>query len=158
VKSQAGGSVLEEDERTIRSLMARWHQATAAGAVEAVGGLMADDALFLVSGRAPFGKDEFKKTSRSLQGTRIESSSAIEELELADDWAWIRNRVTVTMTPPGGQPHRRSGQTLSILRKQADGRWVVARDANLLAGSSLAEPRGKRPPAAPLSRCRALSS
>jgi len=28
---------------------------------------------------------------------------------------------------------RRSGHTLSILRKEKDGRWVLMRDANLLA-------------------------
>ncbi len=28
---------------------------------------------------------------------------------------------------------RRAGHTLSIFRKLADGRWVLARDANLLA-------------------------
>ena len=37
------------------------------------------------------------------------------------------------MTPiAGGQPLRRSGATLSIFRRVAGGRWVLARDANLL--------------------------
>jgi len=37
------------------------------------------------------------------------------------------------MTPPNGtEPVRRAGHTLTILKKQ-DGRWVIARDANLLA-------------------------
>jgi ketosteroid isomerase-like protein len=30
-------------------------------------------------------------------------------------------------------PVRRSGYTLTILRKQADGRWLLARDANLVS-------------------------
>jgi len=39
----------------------------------------------------------------------------------------------MTITPrDGGTPMRRSGYTLSILRKEADGRWVLARDANML--------------------------
>ena len=33
------------------------------------------------------------------------------------------------MTPPGGEPPRRAGYTLTILRKEADGRWRLARDA-----------------------------
>jgi ketosteroid isomerase-like protein len=37
------------------------------------------------------------------------------------------------MTPPGGKPVRRAGYTLTILRKEPDGRWRLARDANLLA-------------------------
>jgi ketosteroid isomerase-like protein len=37
------------------------------------------------------------------------------------------------MTPlQGGSPTRRSGYTLTIFRKQADGAWVLARDANML--------------------------
>jgi ketosteroid isomerase-like protein len=36
------------------------------------------------------------------------------------------------MTPPGGAPLRRAGPTLTILRKEADGRWRLARDANLM--------------------------
>ena len=44
-----------------------------------------------------------------------------------------RNFIEVTMTPPGGdQPIRRSGYTLTLFRKEADGRWLLARDANLL--------------------------
>jgi ketosteroid isomerase-like protein len=31
-----------------------------------------------------------------------------------------------------GAPVRRSGYTLTILRKERDGRWRLARDANLL--------------------------
>ena len=33
----------------------------------------------------------------------------------------------------GGVPVKRAGPVLSILRKQADGRWVIVRDANMLA-------------------------
>jgi ketosteroid isomerase-like protein len=40
------------------------------------------------------------------------------------------------MTPPGGEPIRRAGDTLSILRKQPEGKWVLARDANLVMKAS----------------------
>jgi ketosteroid isomerase-like protein len=49
------------------------------------------------------------------------------------DWAYLRNHLTVTLTPAGGEPVRRSGYTLTILRKQPSGNWVLFRDANLLA-------------------------
>jgi uncharacterized protein (TIGR02246 family) len=49
-------------------------------------------------------------------------------------WAYLRNRLTITMTPSGGEPLlKRSGYTLSILRKEKDGRWLLVRDANLIA-------------------------
>jgi len=38
----------------------------------------------------------------------------------------------VAMTPPGRETIRRAGWVLSILRKGSDGRWRIARDANLL--------------------------
>ena len=41
-------------------------------------------------------------------------------------------KLTVVAKPPDGSPPtERSGHTLTILNKQA-GRWVLARDANLL--------------------------
>ena len=50
------------------------------------------------------------------------------------DWTYLRNRLTITMTPAGGEAMlKRSGYTLSILRKEKDGRWLLVRDANLLA-------------------------
>ncbi len=44
----------------------------------------------------------------------------------------------VAITPPGGQPAVRSGYTLTILRKNPDGRWVIARCEFASAGESLA--------------------
>jgi len=35
-------------------------------------------------------------------------------------------------TPPAGEPVRNSGYTLTLYRKGTDGRWRLARDANLL--------------------------
>ena len=48
------------------------------------------------------------------------------------DWAYLRNFIEITITPAGGTPVRRSGFTLTILRKEPDGRWLLARDANLV--------------------------
>ena len=49
------------------------------------------------------------------------------------DWAFMWTKLSVTATPrDGSAPMTRSGHTLTILRKE-DGRWRIARDANLLA-------------------------
>jgi len=40
--------------------------------------------------------------------------------------------IDMTITPDGGAPVHRAGYTLTILRKEPDGRWVLARDANLV--------------------------
>jgi ketosteroid isomerase-like protein len=48
------------------------------------------------------------------------------------DWAFARTYLQVTMTPAVGEPVRRRGYVLSIFRKEVDGQWRLARDANLL--------------------------
>jgi ketosteroid isomerase-like protein len=68
-----------------------------------------------------------------LTNVHLETSSDIKEIKLLGEWAYLRTYLEVTMTPPGGASARRSGYTLSILRKESYGRWRVAREANLLA-------------------------
>ena len=122
-----------KDEQEIRELVETWMAATKAGDVDTVLGLMTDDVVFMVPGHEPFGKAAFRAASESMQGMRMESKSEIRELQVIGGWAYARNFIEVTMTPPGGdQPIRRSGYTLTLFRKEADGRWLLARDANLL--------------------------
>jgi uncharacterized protein (TIGR02246 family) len=123
---------MTDDERAIRELIATWMQASQAGDTAKVLSLMADDVVFQVPGREPFGKEAFAAMSQGMKGIRMEGSSDIRELRVLGDWAYLRNYLTITMTPPSGKPIRRAGYTLTILRKQADGQWVLARDANLL--------------------------
>jgi ketosteroid isomerase-like protein len=48
------------------------------------------------------------------------------------DRAWIRNHIDLTLIPAQGESKHRSGYTLTILKKGDDGRWRLARDANLV--------------------------
>jgi uncharacterized protein (TIGR02246 family) len=54
------------------------------------------------------------------------------EIQVLGDWAFTRNRIDLTVTLPTGESVRRNGYTLTLFRKEADGRWRLARDANLL--------------------------
>jgi uncharacterized protein (TIGR02246 family) len=123
---------MSEDERTIRELVATWMKASQDGDVATVLGLMADDVVFMVPGREPFGKEAFAAASQGMKGMAIEGTSDIRELKVMGGWAYLRNHIRMTMTPAGGKPLSRTGYTLTILRKEPDGRWVLARDANLL--------------------------
>jgi uncharacterized protein (TIGR02246 family) len=123
---------MTSDERAIRELVTKWMVASEAGDLDTVLGLMTDDVVFMVPGRAPFGKDVFADAARKMKDVRMQGTTDIKEIEVLGDWAWVRNHITVTMTPPGGVPVKRSGYTLTILKKQPDGRWLLARDANLL--------------------------
>ena len=123
---------MTDDERAIRELVAAWMAASHAGDVATVLGLIADDVVFMVPGREPFGKEAFAAASQSMKDIRFQGSYDIREIKVLGDWAYLRNYITLTITPPGGEPMRHAGYTLSILRKQTDGNWVLARDANLV--------------------------
>jgi uncharacterized protein (TIGR02246 family) len=123
---------MTDDERAIRELITRWLDASKIGDTATVLSLMTDDAVFMVPGREPFGKEAFHRTSDEMQGVRIDGTSDIRELRVLGEWAYMRTHITVTMTPPAGEAVTRSGYTLTILRKEADGQWRLARDANML--------------------------
>lgn len=122
------------DEQEIRDMVERWNEASMAGDVETIVGLIADDAVFQVAGREPFGKEAFAEgLRRGLEQVRIDVRHEIEELQVVGEFAYLRNHLWVTMTPRGGgTPMKRAGYTLTIFRKLPDGRWVLSRDANML--------------------------
>jgi uncharacterized protein (TIGR02246 family) len=123
-----------DDEHAIRDLVKNWMSATKAGDLSAVLKMMADDVIFMVPGQEPFGKEAFAANSAKLKNVRIDGSADILELRILGNWAYLRNRIEVVMTPTdGGVPRRRKGYTLAILRKDPTGQWVIVRDANLIA-------------------------
>jgi uncharacterized protein (TIGR02246 family) len=61
---------LNDDERAIRDLVATWMAASQAGDLETVLGLMADDVVFIVPGREPFGKEAFAAASQTMKNVR----------------------------------------------------------------------------------------
>jgi uncharacterized protein (TIGR02246 family) len=124
---------MSDDERAIRDVVDRWMEASRAGDTAAVLDLMADDVIFMTPRGEPFGKEEFRTRSESLKGTEIDGQAETLEIEVLGDRAWIRNHLDMTMTPPGGAKVHRSGYTLTILEKGADGRWRLKRDANLVS-------------------------
>jgi len=124
---------MTDDERAIRDLISTWMTASEKGDVDTVLSLMADDVIFTVSGREPFGKDVFRAGSEAMRNVRMTGTSDIREIKIFGEWAFIRNYIEITIVPPDGDAMRRKGHTLSILRKQSDGKWVLWRDANLVA-------------------------
>jgi len=123
----------QTEEQAIRDMIATWMRASLAGDHETVLSLMAEDALFMLPGQQPFGKEAFRAAAQRQQNFRIEGKSDIQEIQVLGDWAYMRNYLEVTMLPlDGSKPIRRSGHTLSILRKGIDGKWRLSRDANLM--------------------------
>jgi uncharacterized protein (TIGR02246 family) len=123
---------MSSDEQAIRQLIDTWMRASKAGDTPTVLSLMTDDVVFMTPGREPFGRDEFAIAADSMKGVTIDGTARIVELQVLGEWAYLRNRLEITVTPPGKAPQHRVGYTLTILRKQ-DGRWRLARDANLVS-------------------------
>ena len=110
-----------------------WMAASKAADLQTVLSLMADDVVFLVPGQKPFGKETFASAFAGMKDLGFDGRYEIEEIQILGDWAYLRDYLEVAITPPGQEkPMRRAGYTLTILRREPDGRWVIARDANLL--------------------------
>jgi uncharacterized protein (TIGR02246 family) len=124
---------MQNDEQAIRDLVAEWLRASKAGETEEVLSLMTDDVLFLVCGHPPMDKAAFAASQASLQQVDLETTSEIQEIKVMGEWAYMRTHLSLVITPKsGGAAKKRAGNTLSILRKQ-DGKWLMVRDANMLA-------------------------
>ena len=126
----------QNDEEEIRELVSTWIRATKSGDIDTVLSLMSDDIVFPMPGQPVMRKAGFAAAARAQGGNKaatFDGTSDIQEIRVLGDWAFMWTKLTVVATPPGGgSPITRSGHTLSILRKH-NGRWVLARDANMLA-------------------------
>jgi uncharacterized protein (TIGR02246 family) len=129
--------VHDADEQQIRHVIATWMAATKAGDVDTVLTLMTDDVVFLTPGRPPMvGKPAFAAAARpqpNAPAPQFDGTSEIQEIQILGDWAYVWTKLSVTITPPGNAaPIRRAGHTLTIFKRETD-RWLLARDANMLA-------------------------
>jgi uncharacterized protein (TIGR02246 family) len=126
-------AALNDDEAAIRTLFAEWKRASQAKDVDRLSTLITDDAVFLAPGQPPIrGRAAFEALYRQVLGAFVfEQDWVFEEIAVLGDWGYCWGRDSVTMTPIAGGPAvRASGAGLSILRRLADGSWVVARGIN----------------------------
>lgn len=127
---------MQNDEQQIRDLVSTWMSATKAGDIDTVLSLMADDVVFLVAGQEPMkGKSAFAAAAKGRPGDqapKFDGKSDIQEIHVAGDWAYMWSKLSVEVTLPGSATSMvRAGHTLTIFRKE-NGKWLLARDANML--------------------------
>ncbi len=121
------------DEEQIREVIANWIKASKARDTAAVLDLMCEDVVFLIPGQPPMrGRETFAKMSANPPAYNFDAVSEMNEIRICGDYAYTWTNLSVSITPPGGDTKRRKGDILSIFRKDADGRWRLYRDANLL--------------------------
>ncbi len=123
------------DEREIRGIHSTWISAVNAGDLLRLLTLMTDDVVFLNPGQAPFGRDGFSDNfSAAHQQVRIRCSSELEEVVVIGEIAYTRSRDALSVTPrAGGEATQFAGHRITVYRKQADGSWLLARDAHTLS-------------------------
>jgi len=75
---------MSSDEQAIRQLVERWMAASRRGDTAAVLDLMADDVVFMVPGKPPFGREEFAAASAQMQDLAMDGKSEIQEMQIAE--------------------------------------------------------------------------
>jgi uncharacterized protein (TIGR02246 family) len=123
---------MTDDARQIRELVDSWIAASKAHDLTALMDMMTDDVIFMTPGRPPFGKAEFAADSERMKGAALDARADVQEIEVFGRWAYIRNHIRAELTFTGQAPRRMSGYAMTVLCKDADGRWRIARDANLV--------------------------
>ena len=123
------------DEVAIRGVHSSWIDAVNAGDLPRLLTLMADDVVFLNPGQEPSGRREFPNGFLiAHQSSWIHCVSEIEEVGVFGELAYTRCRDSLSVKPrSGGEAMDLAGHRLTIYRKQADGRWLLARDAHTLS-------------------------
>ena len=89
---------------------------------------MADDAVFMVAGQGPFGKQAFARAVDAQQKFRMESASDIGEIEVSGDPAYMRSYLH----GDDDSTWRRQADAARGLEahdpaKHADSKWMLAR-------------------------------
>ena len=130
------------EEKQVRASHAAYIHAVNAADLERVLGLMTDDVVLINPGQAPFGRDAFPVGFRGGHETfELRCESEIDEVVVAGDVAYTRCHDSLFLTPrDGGVASTMAGYRLSIYRRQADGRWLLARDMHALAPVDLPSP------------------
>ena len=123
------------DERAIREVDSTWIDAVNAGDLARLLVMTTDDVVFLNPGEECIGRDGFSANfSAAHEQVRIRCISELEEVVIVGEVAYTRSRDSLTVSPrAGGEESRLAGDRMTIYRKQPDGRWLMARDANVLS-------------------------
>ena len=116
---------MSDDERAIRGVVEQWLAASQSADLDTLLSLMTEDVVFLVPGREPFGKQQFAAACAAMKHVKLVAAGKMAELQVLGNGAHLRNHLDISLTPTHGTAVRRSGYTLTILSKAADGRWRV---------------------------------
>lgn len=109
--------------------VARLAQAINSGDLEAAVALYEKDGVMVVQpGQAVRGTSELRKALAGFIALKPTLRMKTEEVVTAGDLALYVGRWTLEGRDPAGQPVAMGGESSDILRRQEDGRWLIALD------------------------------
>jgi uncharacterized protein (TIGR02246 family) len=123
------------DEQEVCEVHSTWIDAVNAGDLGCLITLMADDAVFLTPGQAPFGRAGFSANFLAAhERVRIRCVSELEEVVVVGGVAYTRSRDSLAVIPRvDGKAIRLDGYRMTVYREQPGGGWLLARDAHTLS-------------------------
>jgi len=123
------------DEQAIRDVHATWIAAVNAGDLAELQDLMTADAVFMNPGSAAIGPAEFPAGfGRAQRQFQVRCVSDPRDVAVSGDLAVVCSRDALSLMPrEGGAPLEMVGDRLTVYRRDADGRWRLARDAHTLS-------------------------
>lgn len=127
---------MDHDERAIRELFSTWSRAISESDLALVLPLLDDDVVFISPGQPLMrGRDAYATELRAVfENQHIEAVNDIQEVTVSGNLAYCWNYLRVTIKPvQEGVAVRRSGYTLTVLRKNEIRGWRVYRDANFVS-------------------------
>ncbi|MFG6485679.1 YybH family protein [Roseateles sp. BYS78W] len=126
---------MTSDEQAIRDMHAVWMTAVNAGDLARLLTMMSDDVVLLNPGGPPLGKREFPdKFLAGHEQFQLRCVSEPLEVSVAGDLAYTLCRDALHLVPrAGGEAIDLAGHRLTVYRRAADGRWLLARDSHNLS-------------------------
>lgn len=122
---------VEADSAAMVDVLNKYAQTVTSGDLEGWIALWTDDGVKMAPGApAIVGKANIREnTIGSFDSFTSVLTASNEEVKVAGDWGFMRGTYTLSMTPKaGGDSIEDVGKYLSILQRQADGSWKLARD------------------------------
>jgi uncharacterized protein (TIGR02246 family) len=124
-----------QDIQDIRRIATRWTDAVCSGEIDQLGNLMTDDIVVIHGdGRLVCGKEAvMRDIARSLQDLSVQQTVKSDETVVVGEWAFDRATVhTAVKSRRSGDTRQFDSRSVTILRKQSDGDWRVARTIGVI--------------------------
>lgn len=123
------------DEQAIRAVHATWIAAVNAGDLAELQELMTPDAVFMNPGQQAIGPADFPAGfNRAQRQFQVRCASEPRDVAISGDLAAVCSRDALSLMPrAGGAALEMVGDRLTVYRRDADGRWRLARDAHTLS-------------------------